>query len=167
MLKLNKMTDYAVVVLGQMTREPDRVQTAAALSEMTAIPLPTVSKLLKILASVGLVTSHRGANGGYSVDRTSEQVTVADIVQAIDGPIALTACVDDSDGQCDVSSSCPISGNWNRVNLAVRRALENVTLADLLDPSEMFPLQPAAAGLLRPTTADNRRAHVNLTDTDV
>ena len=80
---------------------------------------------------------------------------MADIVQAIDGPIALTACVDDSDGQCDVSSSCPISGNWNRVNLAVRRALENVTLADLLDPSEMFPLQSAAEGLLQPATADN------------
>ena len=106
------------------------------------------------LCGVGLVTSHRGANGGYSVDRTAEQVTVADIVQAIDGPIALTACVDDSDGQCEVSNSCPISGNWNRVNLAVRRALEDVTLADLLDPTEMFPLQPAAAGLRQPVTAD-------------
>jgi|TARA_R110000868_G_scaffold145860_1_gene366323 FeS assembly SUF system regulator len=154
MLKLNKMTDYAVVVLGQMARDPGRVRTAAVLSETTAIPLPTVSKLLKILAGVGLVTSHRGANGGYSVDRTAEQVTVADIVQAIDGPIALTACVDDSDGQCEVSNSCPISGNWNRVNLAVRRALEDVTLADLLDPTEMFPLQPAAAGMRQPVTAD-------------
>lgn len=155
MLKLNKMTDYAVVVLGQMARDPGRVRTAAALSETTAIPLPTVSKLLKILAGVGLVTSHRGANGGYSVDRTAEQVTVAAIVQAIDGPIALTACVDDSDGQCEVSNSCPISGNWNRVNLAVRRALEDVTLADLLDPTEMFPLQPAAAGTRQPVTADS------------
>lgn len=155
MLKLNKMTDYAVVVLGQMARDPGRVRTAAALSETTAIPLPTVSKLLKILAGVGLVTSHRGANGGYSVDRTAEQVTVAAIVQAIDGPIALTACVDDSDGQCEVSNSCPISGNWNRVNLAVRRALEDVTLADLLDPTEMFPLQPAAAGTRQPATADS------------
>ncbi|WP_323796005.1 SUF system Fe-S cluster assembly regulator [Nisaea sp.] len=155
MLKLNKMTDYAVVVLGQMARDPGRVRTAAALSETTAIPLPTVSKLLKILAGVGLITSHRGANGGYSVDRTAEQVTVAAIVQAIDGPIALTACVDDSDGQCEVSNSCPISGNWNRVNLAVRRALEEVTLADLLDPTEMFPLQPAAAGTRQPVTADS------------
>jgi FeS assembly SUF system regulator len=155
MLKLNKMTDYAVVVLGQMARDPGRVRTAAALSETTAIPLPTVSKLLKILAGVGLVTSHRGANGGYSVDRTAEQVTVAAIVQAIDGPIALTACVDDSEGQCEVSNSCPISGNWNRVNLAVRRALEDVTLADLLDPTEMFPLQPAAAGTRQPATADS------------
>lgn len=155
MLKLNKMTDYAVVVLGQMARDPGRVRTAAALSETTAIPLPTVSKLLKILAGVRLVTSHRGANGGYSVDRTAEQVTVADIVQAVDGPIALTACVDDSDGQCEVSSSCPISGNWNRVNLAVRRALEDVTLADLLDPTEMFPLQPATAGARQPVTADS------------
>lgn len=155
MLKLNKMTDYAVVVLGQMAREPGRVRTAAALSETTAIPLPTVSKLLKILAGVGLVTSHRGANGGYSVDRTADRVTVADIVQAIDGPIALTACVDDSDGQCEVSNSCPISGNWNRVNLAVRRALEDVTLADLLDPTEMFPLQSAKTGTREPATADS------------
>lgn len=140
MLKLNRMTDYAVVVLGQMSRDPGQVRTAAALSETTAIPLPTVSKLLKIMAGVGLVTSHRGANGGYSIDRGAERVTVAEIVQAIDGPIALTACVEDGEGGCEVSSSCPISGNWNRVNQAVRQALEKVTLADLLDPTEMFPL---------------------------
>lgn len=155
MLKLNKMTDYAVVVLGQMARDPGRVRTAAVLSETTAIPLPTVSKLLKILAGVGLVTSHRGANGGYSVDLTAEQVTVADIVQAIDGPIALTACVDVSEGQCEVSNSCPISGNWNRVNLAVRQALEDVTLADLLDPTEMFPLQPVAQQSREPVAVES------------
>ncbi|UUX50571.1 SUF system Fe-S cluster assembly regulator [Nisaea acidiphila] len=155
MLKLNKMTDYAVVVLGQMAREPGRVRTAAALSEDTAIPLPTVSKLLKILAGTGLVTSHRGANGGYSIDMTAEEVTVARIVQAIDGPIALTACVDEGEGGCEVSNSCPISGNWNRVNLAVRKALEEVTLADLLDPTEMFPLRPAAPEAARsPATVD-------------
>ena len=155
MLKLNKMTDYAVVVLGQMARDPGRVRTAAALSETTAIPLPTVSKLLKTLAGVGLVTSHRGANGGYSVDRAAEQVTVADIVQAIDGPIALTACVDVSDGQCEVSGSCPISGNWDRVNQAVRRALEDVTLADLLDPTEMFPLKPVVSRGREAVAAEN------------
>lgn len=153
MLKLNKMTDYAVVVLGQMAREPGRVRTASALSESTAIPLPTVSKLLKILASVGLVTSHRGANGGYSIDVPAEQVTVAEIVQGIDGPIALTACVEEGDGGCEVSNSCPISGNWNRVNVAVRGALEAVTLADLLDPAEMFPPRPAVGEKQQPVTA--------------
>ncbi|MBO6560060.1 MAG: SUF system Fe-S cluster assembly regulator [Nisaea sp.] len=156
MLKLNKMTDYAVVVLGQMAREPGRVRTAAALSDSTAIPLPTVSKLLKILAGTGLVTSHRGANGGYSIDVTAEQVTVARIVQAIDGPIALTACVEEGDGGCEVSNSCPISGNWDRVNQAVRAALEEVTLADLLDPTEMFPLRPAVReGSRSPAVAES------------
>ncbi len=146
MLRLNRMTDYAVVVLGQMTRRPGLVQTAAHIAEGTAIPLPTTSKLLKLMAGSSLITSHRGANGGYSLDRAAEDVRVSEIVEALDGPIALTACVDGTEDQCDVESLCPMRGNWNRVNNAIREALESVSLAELIDPKDMFPLlEPEAA----------------------
>lgn len=141
MLRLNKMTDYAVVVLGRMAREPGRVRTAAMLAEATGVPVPTVSKLLKQLAATALVTAHRGAKGGYSLDRPANAVTVAEVVEALDGPIALTACVDGADDSCDAESWCPMSGNWNRVNNAIRAALDCVTLADMTDPEDLFPVR--------------------------
>ncbi len=144
MLKLNRMTDYAIVVLGQMSRDPGVVRTASALSQATLIPTPTVAKILKTLASSGLVTSHRGAAGGYSLDRGPEAVSVVEIIQALEGPIALTACVDGAVDPCEVVSACPMSGNWNRVNEAIRGALEGVSLADMLDPTDMF--MPAERG---------------------
>jgi FeS assembly SUF system regulator len=143
MLRLNRMTDYAVVVLGQMARQPGLVQTAAHIAEGTAIPLPTASKLLKQMAGSTLITSHRGANGGYSLDRPAEDVKVSEIVEALDGPIALTACVDGAEDHCVVESLCPMRGNWNRVNNAIREALESVSLAELIDPTDMFPLLDA------------------------
>lgn len=143
MLRLNKMTDYAVVLLGRMAREPRCVRTAASLAEATGVPVPTVSKLLKALAGTRLVTAHRGAKGGYSLDRPASEVSVADIIEALDGPIALTACVDGADDSCEAESWCPMSGNWNRVNLAIRGALERVTLADMTDPADLFPPRPA------------------------
>lgn len=145
MLRLNRMTDYAIVVLGQMSQDIGRVRTAAALSEATGVPLPSVAKILKTLAGASLVTAHRGAKGGYSLDRPADQVTVTDIVQALEGPIALTACVDGAEDSCEVEHSCPMRGNWNRVNAAIQAALDAVTLADMLDPDEMFPVRVRSA----------------------
>ncbi len=140
MLKLNRMTDYAVVVLGRMAQNPGVTQTASSLAQRTAIPLPTVAKLLKQMAGTTLIQSHRGTGGGYSLDRAATQVRVSEIVEALEGPIALTACVDGSEGHCGVESLCPMRGNWNRVNSAIRAALENVSLAEMIDPAEMFPV---------------------------
>ena len=139
MLRLNRLTDYAIVLLGQMSQDVGRVRTASALAEATGVPLPTVSKLLKILAAENLVTSHRGASGGYSLDRGGEALSVAEIVQALDGPIAVTACVDGAEDGCEVEATCPMSGNWNRVNDAIRTALECVSLADMTNPEGLFP----------------------------
>ncbi|NQW09927.1 MAG: SUF system Fe-S cluster assembly regulator [Alphaproteobacteria bacterium] len=147
MLRLNRMTDYAIVVLGQMALDIGRVRTAAALAEATGVPLPTVSKLLKTMAATALVTAHRGAKGGYSLDRPAAAVTVTDIVQTLEGPIALTACVDGAEDSCEVEHSCPMSGNWNRVNTAIRAALDAVTLADMLNPDQMFPVRAAPRAL--------------------
>jgi len=147
MLRLNRMTDYAIVVLGQMAQDVGRVRTAAALAESTGVPVPTVSKLLKQMSGAALVNAHRGAKGGYSLDRPAAAVTVTDIIQALEGPIALTACVDGAEDSCEVERCCPMRGNWNRVNQAIRSALDGVTLADMLDPEGMFPVRTPPAGL--------------------
>lgn len=145
MLRLNRMTDYAIVVLGQMAQDVGRVRTAAALADASGVPVPTVSKLLKQMAGASLVNAHRGAKGGYSLDRPAAVLTVTEIIQALEGPIALTACVDGAEDCCEVEHSCPMRGNWNRVNRAIRSALDGVTLADMLDPEGMFPVRTPPA----------------------
>lgn len=131
MFRLNRLTDYAVVVMSQMTHKPREVHTAPRISHDTGIPLPTVSKLLNALAREALVVSHRGAAGGYSLGRPATEITVAQIIQALEGPIALTACVEGSGNHCEVECLCPMRGNWDRVNQAIHDALNQVTLSEM------------------------------------
>ena len=148
MFRLNRLTDYAVVVMTQMTRRPDDVHTAPQIASDTGIPLPTVAKLLNALARESLVESHRGAAGGYTLGRPADQVSVAQIIQAMEGPIALTACVEGSGNHCEVECLCPMRGNWEKVNRAIHSALSEVTLADMAASCwSMFgvPEEPAAA----------------------
>lgn len=131
MLKLSRMTDYAVVVLSQMARHQGHCQTAQDLSELTALPQPTVAKVLKLLARASVVDSRRGTLGGYVLDRAATDVSVAEIIEAVDGPVALTACVDGHEGDCTVESLCPMRGRWDMLNTAVQTALESVSLAEI------------------------------------
>jgi len=131
MFKLNRLTDYGVVVLTQMSGNPGALRTAPQIAQDTGVPLPTVAKLLNALAHERLITSHRGAAGGYTLNRPAEAISVAEIIQALEGPIALTACVDGASGGCDVESLCPMRGNWDKVNKAIHGALSAVTLADM------------------------------------
>lgn len=130
MIRLNKLTDYGVVVLSLMARQRG-VATAPQLARQSGVPLPTVAKILTHLARDGIVTSQRGVAGGYHLARSAEQISMAEIVVALEGPIALTSCVDGTVGGCEVEQLCPMRGNWDRVNQAVRSALEQVTLADM------------------------------------
>lgn len=130
MLRLSKLTDYATVLLGYMARAKIEVHAAVEIAHATRIALPTVSKLLKLLARSGLVHSIRGAKGGYCLSHSPERISVADIVQAIEGPIALTEC-SLSEDYCEQSGHCDIQGNWRIINKAMRTALESVSLADL------------------------------------
>ena len=131
MFRLNRLTDYAVVVMAQMAQHNDKVRTATQIAEETGVPMPTVGKILTALARGDLVSSQRGAAGGYQLSRASEDITVAEIIQALEGPIALTACVDGNTGSCDVERLCPMRGNWDKVNRAIHHALSGVTLADM------------------------------------
>jgi len=148
MLKLNRITDYAVVVLAQMAREPGRTVTAPQLAGDSAVPLPTVAKLLKELARDGVLASHRGVNGGYALARAPQDISVLEIIRALEGPVALTSCVDDAVDDCSVESLCPMRGNWNKVNGAIRSALDSVTLADMAIPTMNFEPVDAARALV-------------------
>ena len=136
MIRLGKLTDYAVVVLVAMGHRPGHTHTVARLAEDTGVPAPTVSKVLKLLTSSTLTSARRGANGGYALARAAESITIADIVIALDGPIALTECVGGHDTACGVGGACSMRGNWDKINRAIRHALEDVTLADMMAPPE-------------------------------
>ena len=135
MLRLSKLTDYAVVVLIRLGEsEPvtdDRMQTSPGIAAITGVPEPTVAKVLKALAAADMVTSQRGARGGYRLRRGLDAISVADVITAIDGPIALTACVDGAPGTCDVQSLCAVKGRWEMVNDAIQQSLGAITLADM------------------------------------
>ena len=136
MLRLSKLTDYAVVVLvrlAQRGEETDAVQTSPGIAGAIGIPEPTVAKVLKALAGAGLVASQRGARGGYRLMRPLAGIPVADVIAAIDGPIALTACVDGAQASCETSRLCPVAGRWDPVNDAIQSALGAITLADMQD----------------------------------
>ena len=138
MLRLSKLTDYAVVVLSRLGEAGEgptaRVQTAPGLAAATGISEPTVAKVLKILGQVGLVDSVRGAHGGYRLTRPLAALPLSEVIVAFDGPIALTACVDGGSGSCDAEAICPVRGRWDPVNDAIRRALSGITIADLARP---------------------------------
>lgn len=144
MFKVNKLTDYATVVLISIARS-HVVRSTQQISEKTGIPLPTVAKLMKNLNKAGLVKSQRGASGGYTLGRVPADITLADVIQAVEGPIALTACADTSDEHCNIQSVCPVQGRWNRVNTAVRAALADVTLADMVADISDFGMPRAVA----------------------
>ena len=130
MLRISRLTDYATVLLAALAGEPQRVQTAAALAEQTHIAAPTVSKLLKQLQRAGLVISTRGLRGGYQLARPASQISAAAILDALEGPVALTDC-SAGHGQCEIEESCRVGRVWQRLNLAIRRALYEVSLAQL------------------------------------
>ena len=139
MLRLSKLTDYAVVVLARLARDGDAapsgpVQNALSLAADTGIAEPTVAKVLKLLAQAGLVEGVRGPRGGYRLTRPMASMPLSDVIVAIDGPIALTACVDGVTGMCEAEGICPVRGRWDPVNEAIRRALSGITLADLAPP---------------------------------
>ncbi len=132
MLRLSKLTDYAVVVLVRLADEAgSAVQTTPGIAAATGIPEPTVAKVLKAMVGSGLVASQRGARGGYRLARSLAAMPICDVIEAIDGPIALTSCVEGGAGGCEAAALCPVHGRWDPVNDAIREALGAITLADM------------------------------------
>lgn len=131
MIKLAKLTDYAVVILSAMAESEGTLLSAVQLADRTSLPEPTVSKVLKLLARSGIITSVRGAHGGYRLTDIPADITVLDIIEAIEGAVALTACIEGSQESCAIVNMCGVKGRWDIVNTAVKTALENVTLHDM------------------------------------
>jgi len=136
MIRLGKLTDYGLVLMGYVAKsgEPG-LHTARGLAAQSGLPLPTVSKLLKLLLQSGFLVSHRGIKGGYSLAREARDISVAEIISALEGPIGLTECTIDASGACDLEPSCPIKRNQQMISQVVRGALERLSLADLIRPS--------------------------------
>lgn len=132
MIRLSKMTDYAVVVLARMAARCGTLLSASSLAEGTGLPEPTVSKVLKQLARAGLVTSVRGVAGGYRLECAAADLPLTNIIVAMEGPLALTACVEGSGESCALEHVCGLQGRWNKVNRALTAALAPLTLADMM-----------------------------------
>jgi len=134
MLRMSKMTDYGIVLLTHLAKlGADGNATARDLSEASHVPFPTVGKLLKELSQAGLLVSHRGATGGYSLARPAEEISVAEMITALEGPISLTECGHETTGApgCQIETTCPVSGNFKTISRAIRDALEHLSLAQL------------------------------------
>jgi FeS assembly SUF system regulator len=138
-LRISKLTDYGTVVLAHLAGAAGAVRSAADVAEATGIGVPTVSKLLKSLGRAGLVTSTRGANGGYQLSRPAHDISAAEIIDALEGPVSITEC-SASDSHCDYESVCNVGGSWQRINVAIRRALEDVNLLDLTRANNPVPV---------------------------
>jgi FeS assembly SUF system regulator len=129
-IRISKLTDYATVLLARLAARPQLQFTSAQLAAESKLATPTVSKLLKQLQRGGLVASTRGAHGGYRLARPAGEITAAQILDAMEGPMALTDCAR-HEHQCGIESTCGVGRAWQRVNMAIRRSLQEITLLDL------------------------------------
>lgn len=146
MLRISKITDYGVLISSHMAALPsDEPRAVRDIASETGVPQPTTAKVLKLLARGGVVESHRGAHGGYRLARAPESITIAEVIEALEGPIAVTECTDeDASNACEHEGSCDVRANWQRINLAVQTALGAITLAEMARP-----LKPALVSLAR------------------
>ncbi len=158
MIRLSKETDYGIVLLSHFAGEGvGSTYSARALAAETQIPLPMVSKILKVLARQGWLVSQRGAKGGYTLTQRPDMISVAEIIKGIEGPIAITECVE-APGDCRQESVCRTRHNWKVINRTVRKALEKVTLSDMAAPfpDHLVALDPVPTGFDRSPSEEDR-----------
>jgi FeS assembly SUF system regulator len=135
MIRLTRQADYGVVVMTHFARHAGfETMTTRDVAAETHLPLPMASKILKALAKGGLLESHRGVNGGYCLSRKPSEISAADIITAIEGPIGMTECSGEEADGCNIEGLCAVRGNWQLVNRVVQQALERITLAHMASP---------------------------------
>jgi FeS assembly SUF system regulator len=147
MIRLTKLADYGVMLMSHIAAAPDSLHSASSLSRAAAVAIPTVSKVLKQLARKGLLESHRGASGGYTLAKAPSAISVAEVIAALEGPIAVTECTDESHSDCAVESSCRVRTNWQKINDAVRGALEQITIEEMAQPFPGAASEPSLVPL--------------------
>ena len=135
MIKITRLTDYGIVLLAYFVKDDQHpVRTARDLAAQSHLPLPTVSKILKVMARKGLLAAHRGPRGGFNLSRPAEKISVAQIVDAVEGHMGITQCSYTEAGRCELEDMCPTQTNWQKISQAVWGALEHITLADMARP---------------------------------
>ena len=150
-MRISKLTDYGVVLTTYLAI-CDQPVSASELSEATQIPGPTASKVLKQLTRAGVVASQRGKHGGYMLAREAGSIGIHEVIAALEGPIAVTECSDDTaDTSCEYETNCGVRANWQRINVAVQRALAQITVADMAQP-----MRPTLVPLTAKSTARAR-----------
>jgi FeS assembly SUF system regulator len=148
MLRISKLTDYGTVILACLASAPDRRHTAGEVAERIGLGGPTVSKLLKSFHRAGLVTSARGTRGGYQLARPAGRISAAAIIDAIEGPVAITEC-SGNHSTCDLETTCRTGGAWQHINGAIRRSLDEISLAQLSGQEAVAVWRPELAALAR------------------
>jgi len=134
MIRITRQTDYGILLLSQMATHPmTEVHTAKHTAQQSHVPLPMASKILKALARGGLLVSQRGVKGGYRLAASAEHISLADVIQALEGPIGITEC-SFNPGACEQEGSCPVQSNWKQISLAMRDALDRIPLSDMVTP---------------------------------
>lgn len=156
MLRISKLTDYGTIVLACLAATPERRLTASELAERTHVGLPTVSKLLKSFHRAGLLSSTRGSRGGYQLARPASAISAATIIDAIEGPFAITEC-SGNHSACDLELSCSTGSAWQRINGAIRRSLDDISLAQLSGQEAVAVWRPTLAGAVRNLPRGNGR----------
>ena len=156
MMRLSRLADYAVVLMTHVALHHERVHTAAKVAVATQLPAPTVARVLARLCREGLLASIRGAKGGYTLARPATTISVGTIVSALDGPVALIQCIKLGPDRCEVEAVCPSRIGLHRINAAVRKALDDVSLADIATPAVVFR---APAGRAMPHGLPAAKAH--------
>lgn len=152
MLRISKLTDYGTVILACLASAPERRHTASGVAERTRLGVPTVSKLLKSFHRAGIVTSERGTRGGYQLARPAARITAAAIIDAIEGPVAITEC-SGNHSACDLELSCSTGNAWQRINGAIRQSLDDISLAQLSGQEAVAVWRPALSAAVRAPAA--------------
>ncbi len=140
MLRISRLTDYGTMILVHLAGQDAGLCSASDVAAGTHLALPTVQKLLKTLAKSGLVGSVRGANGGYRLTRAPEDITAAEILNVLEGPVAITECSAETH-QCELEPLCQVGSAWQKINRAIRSVMEDIRLSDLRRPPTEFVLK--------------------------
>lgn len=141
MIRITREADYGILLMTCLAQADGQPRSATALSQQRRLPLPMVSKILKTLARAGLLTSQRGAQGGYSLARPPTEISAADIIGALEGPLAITECSGESHDGCSRQDQCDVSSHWPRINQAIYTALQSISLLEMSRPEPPRPMR--------------------------
>jgi len=146
MIRIRWETDYGLILLGYLSQDPRiRVRTAREVADWAHLPLPIVSKILKTLAREGILASHRGVRGGYTLAHRPDQITLFEVIEALEGPIGITEC-SSHPGVCDMETGCPVRIHWVKISQAFRESLDKIPLSEMFASPSPAPLLHIQSG---------------------